>query len=144
MLRYLAYGLCAAALSVSPALAGKRDDTLRVASNVVPESFDSYFNATREGVVLARHIWSYLIYRNTKTGEHEGELATSWKWIDDKTLEVDLRRGVKFHNGDAFTADDVVYTLNFIANPESKVIVQQNVNWIAGADKVDDFKVRIR
>src|SRR5262245_13226477 len=50
MIRYLAYGLCAVALSVAPAHAGKRDDTLRAASNIVPESFDSYFNATREGV----------------------------------------------------------------------------------------------
>jgi peptide/nickel transport system substrate-binding protein len=139
------HALIAAALALPTlAQAGKRDDTLRVASNVVPSSIDSYFNATREGVVLSHHIWSYLAHRNPKTGEYEPELATAWKWINDRTLEVDLRRGVKFHNGDPFTADDVVYTLNWVVNPENKVIVQQNIGWIAGADKINDYKVRIR
>jgi peptide/nickel transport system substrate-binding protein len=134
----------AGVLAASPGHAGKRDDTLRVASNVVPESIDSYFNATREGVVLSHHIWSYLMYLNPKTGEYEGDLATSWKWIDDRTLEVELRKDVKFHNGDPLTADDVVATLKFVSNVDNKVIVQQNVNWIGGAEKIDNYKVRIR
>jgi len=37
-------------------------------------------------------------------------LATSWKRIDDKTVELELRKGVKFHNGDELTAEDVVFT----------------------------------
>jgi len=37
-------------------------------------------------------------------------LATSWKQIDDKTIELKLREGVKFHNGETMTADDVVFT----------------------------------
>ena len=39
-------------------------------------------------------------------------LATSWIRIDDRTLDVTLRRGVKFHNGDILTADDVVFTFS--------------------------------
>jgi len=35
--------------------------------------------------------------------------------VDDKTIEFDLRQGVKFHNGEEFDADSVVYTLNFVA-----------------------------
>ena len=34
-------------------------------------------------------------------------LATEWRRIDDKTVEFSLRRGVKLHNGDEFTAEDV-------------------------------------
>jgi peptide/nickel transport system substrate-binding protein len=34
-------------------------------------------------------------------------LATSWRRVDDTTLELKLREGVVFHNGDAFTAEDV-------------------------------------
>jgi len=134
----------AAALTAPLSYAGKKDDTLRVASNVVPPSIDSYFNGAREGVVLAHHIWSFLATRNERTGEYEPELATGWKWIDNKTLEVDLRKDVKFHNGDRFSADDVVYTLNWVIKPENKVVVQQNISWIEGADKLGDYKVRIR
>ncbi|WP_372824925.1 ABC transporter substrate-binding protein [Polaromonas sp.] len=37
-------------------------------------------------------------------------LATSWKRINDHTVELTLRKGVKFHNGDEMTAEDVVFT----------------------------------
>ena len=52
-----------------------------------------------------------LIGRNLQ-GQLEGvpQLATSWRRIDDKTLEMSLRQGVKFHNGDEMTAEDVAFT----------------------------------
>jgi len=37
-------------------------------------------------------------------------LAESWKRVDDRTVDFTLREGVKFHNGDLLTADDVVFT----------------------------------
>ena len=37
-------------------------------------------------------------------------LAESWKRLDERTIELALRKGVKFHNGDEMTADDVVFT----------------------------------
>ena len=60
-----------------------------------------------------------------------------------KQLEFTLRQGVKFHDGSAFSADDVVYTLNLASNPESRVATPSNFSWIANAEKIDDFKVRV-
>jgi peptide/nickel transport system substrate-binding protein len=37
-------------------------------------------------------------------------LATAWRRVDGRTVELDLRRGVKFHNGDEMTADDVAFS----------------------------------
>ena len=34
-------------------------------------------------------------------------LATGWRWVDDRTLEMTLRQGVKFHNGEPFDAASV-------------------------------------
>ena len=39
------------------------------------------------------------------------QLAESWKALGDTHWEFKLRRGVKFHNGDDFTAEDVRFTL---------------------------------
>jgi ABC-type transport system substrate-binding protein len=42
-----------------------------------------------------------------KDGALVPRLATSWQWVDDRTLEVKLRQGVTFHNGEVFAADIV-------------------------------------
>src|SRR3954463_1329570 len=39
-------------------------------------------------------------------------LATSWKLVDDHTWQFNLRRGVLFHDGTPFTADDVIFTID--------------------------------
>jgi peptide/nickel transport system substrate-binding protein len=136
--------LLAGLLAAGGALAGKRDNSVRFAANQVPESLDAYFNNVRIGVILAHHIWDHLVYRDPNSGQYRPSLATAWRWVDSQTLEFDLRRGVTFHNGEAFDADDVVYTLNYVSKPENKSTTQQNVNWIAEAVKVEQYKVRIR
>ncbi|WP_340148719.1 ABC transporter substrate-binding protein [uncultured Sneathiella sp.] len=123
--------------------AGKANDTLIFATETDLENIDAYYNSARVGVIVARHVWDNLLYRDPSDFSYKPALATSYKWIDDVTLEFDLRQGVEFHNGEAFTADDVVYTLNFISNPENKVVSKRNGAWIKNAEKVDEFKVRI-
>ena len=135
--------VAAAILSSTVAHADKANDTLNVAFTKELENVDSYFNSSREGVVMQRAVWDGLIYRDPKTGEYKGNLATSWEWIDEVTLELKLREGVTFHNGEPFTADDVVYTVNFVAKEENGVKTQRNVNWMKSAEKVDDYTVRI-
>ena len=50
--------------------------------------------------------------------EEEGRLvprlATSWHWVDDRTLDMVLRQGVQFHNGEPFNAE--VVKLNWDKN----------------------------
>src|SRR6056297_228389 len=129
--------------SAGAVYAEKANDTLRVAFTKELENVDSYFNSSREGVVLQRAIWDGLIYRDPVTNEYSGNLATSWDWIDDTTLELKLRKDVTFHNGEPFNADDVVYTVNFVSKEENGVKTQRNVNWMESAEKIDDYTVRI-
>lgn len=131
------------ALSAPASFAGKADDTLNVAIDRELETLDPYMNTAREGIIISRMVWDGLLYRDPKTNEYKGNLATSYKWIDDTTMEFELRRGVVFHNGAPFDADDVVYTINWIANPANGVKTQRNVNWLKSAEKINKYKVRI-
>ncbi len=132
-----------AMLFAAPAQAGKKNDTLTVAWDQPIDNADAYFNTNREGILLARLVWDQLIERDPVTFKYEPALATAWRWVDNLTLEFDLRKGVKFQNGQPFTADDVVYTLNYVSNPANKVLNTTNVGWIKSAEKIDDYKVRI-
>ncbi len=133
----------AIALTVLPAWAGKADNTLNIAWESELPTLDRYFNTVREGEIVARMVADALLFRDPRSGEIKGNLATSHRYIDDKTIEFELRKGVVFHNGEPFDADDVVYTLRYVADPANKVATQQNVNWIAGVEKLDPYKVRL-
>lgn len=140
----LSLGACALALGLAfNAHAAKKDDTLRMAYDQAPESVDPYYNNVRIGVIIAANVWDTLLYRDPMTNEYKGQLAKSWKQVDDKTLEFELRQGVKFHNGEEFDADSVVYTLNFVADPKNKAVTQQNVAWIDKVEKIDKYHVRL-
>ncbi len=72
-------------------------------------------------------------------------LATSW--TPNSTADVwtfKLRQGVKFHNGGALTADDVVYTYQLQTNPKSSSNALSAFGGVlnpSGVKKVDDFTV---
>jgi len=137
----------AAALALAApqaALADKSNDTLTWISNSEPDNIDMYQNTLREGIILGRHIWDALMEVDPKTGEFRPSLATSYKWIDDKTMEFKLREDVVFHNGEKFDADDVVYTIDYLANPKNKIKAQSRTKFLAGAEKVDPYTVRVK
>jgi peptide/nickel transport system substrate-binding protein len=143
ILKCAAVALAATLVALPPAWAGKSTDTLEMAYDQAPESVDPYYNNVRIGVILGATVWDTLLYRDPVTHEYKGQLAKSWKQVDDKTLEFELRQGVKFHNGEDFDADSVVYTLNYVADPANKAVTQQNVRWIDRVEKVDKYKVRV-
>jgi peptide/nickel transport system substrate-binding protein len=128
---------------VGPAVAGPKENTLNFAWSKELETLDRYYNTAREGMIVSRHVYDDLVYRDPVSWEYKPLLATSWKWVDPTTMDMELRQGVKFHNGEPFDADDVVYTLNFVSNPDNKVLVKRNVSWIKNVEKLGPFSVRI-
>ncbi|HEY64146.1 MAG TPA: ABC transporter substrate-binding protein [Caldilineae bacterium] len=73
----------------------------------------------------------------------EGDLATSWE-VSEDGLEWTfyLREGVTFHNGDPFTADDVIFTYNRSKDPEQSIHSRVLAN-VVDVQKVDDYTVKI-
>jgi peptide/nickel transport system substrate-binding protein len=133
----------AAVLVGAPAQAQKSADTLRAVNYTQVPDITPYYNQIRDGIVISHHAWDGLVYRDPETFAIKPLLATSWKYVDDTTLEFTLRKGVKFHDGSAFSADDVVYTYNSILS-DKQVSVPSNYAWMAGAEKVDDYTVRVK
>ena len=71
-------------------------------------------------------------------------LATSWKTLDNDpaTWEIKIRQGVKFHDGSAFTVDDVLFSYTRAMGPTS-----DHRGYLQAVDtvtKVDDQTIRIK
>ncbi|UOM35622.1 ABC transporter substrate-binding protein [Acuticoccus sp. I52.16.1] len=126
-----------------PALAGADDNSLTIGLGEELPGFDGYTSTSRDGVVMTRHLFDMLIWRNPDNFEYEPLLATEWERVDDKTYEFKLREGVTFTDGSPFSAEDVVGTLTYWADPDNGARSQSSVSWIDTVEAVDDMTVRI-
>lgn len=73
-------------------------------------------------------------------------LATEWKQMDPLTMQLTLRKGVEFHNGEDMTADDVVFSLNRMYQatfPPYMVRSKDRLANFAEAIRIDDYTVQI-
>jgi peptide/nickel transport system substrate-binding protein len=142
-LRGALLAVCATLAIVVPASAQKSADTLRITWREAIPDVDPYYNSQRTGMVVAFQAFDCLVYRDPSTNEIKPALATSWKQVDPTTIDFILREGVTFQNGDPFTADDVVYTINTIIH-DKRVAIPAYYTSFAGAEKIDDFRVRLK
>ncbi|MBC7609287.1 MAG: ABC transporter substrate-binding protein [Polaromonas sp.] len=97
--------LCTTAM-VTSALA----QTLTIGVRGGPDSIDPHFTATGTHAEALKHVFDTLVWSGDGL-ELMPRLAESWKVINDNTWEFKLRRGVKFHDGSDFTAQDVKFSI---------------------------------
>ncbi|MFA6024595.1 MAG: ABC transporter substrate-binding protein [Candidatus Gracilibacteria bacterium] len=73
----------------------------------------------------------------------ESALAVSWGRLDEKTWDFRLRKGVVFHDGQAFNADSVLYSLQLAREYEGSEL-ESLLSSVASVEKIDEFRVQIR
>jgi peptide/nickel transport system substrate-binding protein len=104
-------GAVALGLGAMPAAA----DDITIGVAVEPGALDPHFHNTQQNLQIARHLFDFLIVRDSRQQLRPG-LAESWRAIDDKTWELKLRKDVKWHDGAPFTADDVIFSAARVPN----------------------------
>lgn len=97
-------------------------DSLTIAYNIPVQSWDpttgpAAVNPALQSIYLA--VFDRFIDQAPDLSFGPG-LLTEWGFNDDKTkITMTVREGVKWHNGDDFTPEDVVWSLTRAANPET-------------------------
>ena len=85
--------------------------TLRMAYDADPISLDPHEQLSGGMLQLSHMIFDPFVRWNSEM-QFDSRLAESWKRLDKHTVRFNLRKGVKFHSGNDFTADDVAWTFN--------------------------------
>ena len=142
-IRHLAVGAAALLAGTSAALAGKANDTFVWATSTEIGPPDLYYGNQREVLIIAYAQCDSLLHRDPVSNDYKPLLAETWTWLDPTTLELTLRKGVKFHDGREFGAQDVADTLNHVARPDSGMQIRVIVDWIKNVEVVAPDKVRI-
>lgn len=87
---------------------------------------------------ISAHVYEGLTRRGEKY-QPEPALATKWTYLTPTQVRFELRRGVKFHDGSPFTADDVLFSYGRITQPLGTK--QTYVSGIKEIKRIDDFTV---
>ena len=132
-----------AVLCACPAHAQKAEDTVRIAINDTFAVLDSYHAPFDEAAAFDRVVYQSLIGYDQAAGKPLYILAKSLKRLDNKTLDVELRENVTFHNGNKFDADDVKATLEYLANPATKIPFKARYDWIQSVEILSPYRVLI-
>lgn len=89
--------------------------TLTVGTSAEPSALDPHYHNLGPNTRARKHVFESLVSMDAKM-RLQPELAESWRAVDETTWEFKLRKGVKFHDGTEFTAQDFIYTACRIPN----------------------------
>ena len=135
-------------ITASASLADGRPD-LNVAVTLNPPRLDPMAENSNVNARVMKNVLETLIRTDSQNdGALVPGLAESWSRIDGRTVEFKIRQDVTCHNGEAFDANDVAFSLGPVRfmgeDAPGWAIAQQYLGGLEAVDVVDDHTVQIR
>ena len=127
------------ALLALPAIAMAKSD-LVVVTDAPPKSMNPHAYSSDANLSYMSNFFDGLLQRPAPDGKLSPALAVKWERLDALTWKFELRKDVKFHNGNAFTAADVKFTFERMKDPQYSKLLNI-ANSIASIETPDDYTV---
>ncbi len=128
----------------------KEDDKYGgTASIVITGDVQSLIIAASQGgnddCTIAMILFDFLTMYNPNTGEYEGRILESWEHNEDYTeWTMHVRPGIKWHDGVELTAEDIVFTSEYLANPDLDIYAGMQVESTEQYELVDKYTYKIK
>jgi len=116
-------------------------DTVVIAQGIDATTLDPHMRWDTAAINILMNIYDFLLIRSSEL-KIEPLLASSYRLVNDTTWELNLRQGVKFHNGEDFNAAAVKFSLERLADPKNK-LQQTALQIIERVDIINDYRVHI-
>jgi len=128
-------------IPISINIMAQEGGSIVIATSIEPDTMDAH---RASGGGLLRYIGATLIAKDPVTSEYVPYLAESWEAsADGLTWTFNLREGVTFHDGTAFTAQDYVYTFDRLFAEETASPTAATYSLITSAVAVDDYTLQL-
>jgi len=114
-----------------------------VAVDTPPRTMNPHGSDADANLSVMANFFEGLLQRKAPEGNLFPALAVRYEHPDLLTWKLYLRKGVKFHNGNPFTAEDVKFSFERLSNPDVSEFINTGKS-IASIDIVDDYTVVIK
>lgn len=131
------------AISAGTAVAQKSKNTVRMGYYDPISMVDTIYDPKPETGFTTNAVFDQLLFFDTRDSKFKSRIAEKWTRINPTTWEFKIKKGLKFHDGSALDADDVVYTANWASDPKVKFRIKSRFLWIKRAEKIDQHTVRL-
>jgi peptide/nickel transport system substrate-binding protein len=108
----------------------------------VPTTYSPYHSTGISAVQVYSVLFDGLTTRD-KDFKLQPKVAQSWRMVDPLTWEFKLRDGIKFHNGDALTADDVKFVVDYNNDKTNASLYTTQYQTIDRVEILDKLTLRI-
>lgn len=141
----VALGSLAGATALPRLASAQARRSITVGVQRLPENISPGRDTADYTVPITYNVFDKLIELDFHDNMRPGPgLATSWEIEDHRVVTFKLREGVKFHNGDTMTAEDVAFTFSAERREsDGPVRLSQFFSNIADVEIIDDLTVRI-
>src|SRR5215813_12447728 len=129
--------LCPVAVAAAP------EGKVVIAQGVDPTTLDMTNQQEQPASNVGAQIFESLLERDQSLKLVPALAAEMPKLVAPTTWEVKLRKGVKFHNGEDFTAESVKFSVERLINPANKLRGASSFAPIDRVEIVDTYTVRI-
>ncbi|PKR77957.1 ABC transporter substrate-binding protein [Halalkalibacillus sediminis] len=117
------------------------EQVLKIANDQEPAGLDPHKTPAHSSVRIYSQVYSGLVAFDENM-EVVGDLASEWDQPDDTTYVFTLREGVKFHNGNEATAEDVKYSFERILDEETASHIASYFSNVESIEVNGDYEVQ--
>jgi peptide/nickel transport system substrate-binding protein len=121
---------------------------LTVAQGVDPTTMDPDMQSETPTFVVLFHVYDSFLEVD-REGKLVPKLATSWTYQDPRTLDLELKRGVKFSNGEEFNAEVAAFNIRRMTTPPlipnaKPTVLARDYLTVQDVEVLDSYRIRIK
>jgi peptide/nickel transport system substrate-binding protein len=117
--------------------------TLHLATSSNPSRLNPLLATDSSSSEVAGFLFNGLVKYDKDSSTIIGDLATEFYYEDNKTLIFKLNPHAKWHDGEKFTAKDVVFTYEVLMSPQVVSPYSANFRFVQSVEALDDYTIKV-
>ncbi|MCK4737036.1 MAG: peptide-binding protein [Sulfurimonas sp.] len=118
--------------------------TLHLATSANPSRLNPILATDSSSSEITGFLFNGLVKYDKDSSTIIGDLAKEFYFEDDKTLIFKLRKNVSWHDGEKFSAKDIVFTYEVLVSPKISSPYSASFRFVKSVEAIDEFTIKVK